>query len=210
MFNGRNGFKKDRGGTAYHIEVDITGGAWGIETGAWGSKAVPAAAFPCYEDCADHDRRFGWQTMKGVKMDKKTFEESLIRLFPESGREAVKHWFSFAEECTKMEQSPDFAPVSGKDAAIEKWLDATYKGLCRVRQEYGEKPAELICGLAVKHCLYPWEMMEAAKFLKNGGDIDGVVLQSVEGLLDECDAEKEACPPKKGQGRKRRWETCGC
>ena len=47
-------------------EWDITGGACGIETGAWGSKAVPAAAFPCYEDCADHDRRFGWQTMRGA------------------------------------------------------------------------------------------------------------------------------------------------
>ena len=39
-------------------------------------------------------------------MDKKTFEESLIRLCPESGREAVKHWFSFAEECIEMGQSP--------------------------------------------------------------------------------------------------------
>ena len=74
------------------------------------------------------------------------------------------------------------------------------KGICRVRQEYGEKPAELICGLAVKHCLYPWEMMEAAKFLKNGGDIDGVVLQSVEGLLDECDAGREAPVPEERAG----------
>ena len=40
MFYGRNGFKKDRGGTAYHIEVDITGGACGIETGAWDSKVL--------------------------------------------------------------------------------------------------------------------------------------------------------------------------
>ncbi len=69
-------------------------------------------------------------------MDKKTFEESLIRLCPESGREAVKHWFSFAEECIEMGQSPDFALVSDKDAAIGKWLDAIYKGICRVRQEY--------------------------------------------------------------------------
>lgn len=138
--------------------------------------------------------------MKGVKMDKKTFEESLIRLCPESGREAVKHWFSFAEECIEMGQSPDFALVSDKDAAIGKWLDAIYKEICRVRQEYGEKPAELICGLAVKHCLYPWEMMEAAKFLKNGGDIDGVVLQSVEGLLDECDAGREAPVPEERAG----------
>ena len=195
MFYGRNSFKKDRSGIAYHIEMDITGGACGIEAGAWDSKTVPAVARPCYEDCADHDRRFGWQTMKGEKMDKKTFEESLIRLFPESGGEAVKHWFSFAEECIEMGQSPDFALVSGKDAAIGKWLDAIYKGICRVKQQYGEKPAELVCGLSVKHCLYPWEMMEAAKFLKNGGDIDGVVLQSVEGLLDEYDAGREAHAP---------------
>lgn len=37
MFYGRNGFKKDRGGIAYHIEMDITGGACGIEAGAWDS-----------------------------------------------------------------------------------------------------------------------------------------------------------------------------
>lgn len=35
MFYGRDGFKKDRGGTAYHIEVDAVGGAYGIEAGAW-------------------------------------------------------------------------------------------------------------------------------------------------------------------------------
>lgn len=138
--------------------------------------------------------------MKGVRMDKKTFEESLIRMFPECGREVVQGWFAFADECIKMEQSPDFAPVSDKDATVEKWLDAIYKGLCRAKQEYGTKPAELICGLSVKHCLYPWEMMEAAKFLKNGGGIDDVVLQSVEGLLDECDAEKEACTPEERAG----------
>ena len=200
MFYGRNGFKKDRGGTAYHIEVDITGGACGIETGAWDSKTVPAAAIPCYEDCADYDRRLGWQTMKGVKMDKKTFEESLIRLFPECRREAVKHWTAFADECIKMEQSPDFSAVADKEATAERWLDAIYKGICRVRQEYGEKPAELVCGMSVKHCLYPWEMMEAAKFLKSGGDVDGVVLQSVEGLLDECGAGGEADTPEERAG----------
>ena len=134
-------------------------------------------------------------------MDKKSFEDSLIRLFPECSREVVQSWFAFAEEFTEKGQSPDLAPVSDKDATIEKWLDAVYKGLCRIKQEYGAKPAELVCGLSVKHCLYPWEMVEAAKFLKNGGGIDDVILQSVEGLLDECDAEKEACPPKKGRGR---------
>lgn len=131
-------------------------------------------------------------------MDKKTFEESLIRLFPECSREAVQGWFAFAEECIKMEQLPDFTLVSDKDAAVGKWLDAIYKGLYRAKQEHGAKPAEQICELSVKHCLYPWEMMEAAQYLKDGGNIDDVVLQSVEGLLDESDAEKEACTPKEG------------
>lgn len=66
MFYGRNGFKKDRGGIAYHIEMDITGGACGIEAGAWDSETVPAAARPCYEDCADYGRCFCRQTMKEV------------------------------------------------------------------------------------------------------------------------------------------------
>ncbi len=119
-------------------------------------------------------------------MDKKTFEESLIRLFPECRREAVKHWTAFADECIKMEQSPDFSAVADKEATAERWLDAIYKGICRVRQEYGEKPAELVCGMSVKHCLYPWEMMEAAKFLK--------------GLLDECGAGGEADTPEERAG----------
>lgn len=133
-------------------------------------------------------------------MDKKTFEESLIRLFPECGREAVQGWTAFAEECTGMGQSPDLAQVTDKDATERKWLDAIYRGLYRVKQEHGAKPAELICGLSVKHCLYPWEMMEAAKYLKNGGSIDDVVMQSVEGLLDECDAGKEARTPEERAG----------
>lgn len=132
-------------------------------------------------------------------MDKKIFEESLTRLFPECGGEVVQGWLAFAEECIKMEQSPDFAPVSDKDAAVEKWLDAIYKELYRAKREHGAKPAELICGLSVKHCLYPWEMMQAAKYLKNGGDIDDVVRQSVEGLLDECDA-REPVPPEEKKG----------
>ena len=66
MFYGRNRFKKNRSGTAYHIEMDITGGACGIEAGAWDSETVPAVTRPCYENCADYGRRFGRQTVKGV------------------------------------------------------------------------------------------------------------------------------------------------
>lgn len=68
-------------------------------------------------------------------MDKKIFEESLIRLFPGCSGETVQRWFSFAEECIEMGQSPDFLPVSDRDIAAGKWLEAIYKGLYRAGQE---------------------------------------------------------------------------
>ena len=66
MFYGRNGFKKDRSGIAYHIEMDITGGACDIEAGAWDSETVSAVPRPCYEDCVDYGRCFSRQTVKEV------------------------------------------------------------------------------------------------------------------------------------------------
>ena len=65
MFYGRDSFKKDRGGTAHHIEMDITGGACGIEAGAWNGKTVPAASCPGYEDRTYDDRCFVRQTVRG-------------------------------------------------------------------------------------------------------------------------------------------------
>ena len=65
MTYGRDGFKKDRGGIAYHIEMDIAGGACGIEAGDWDGKTVPAVARPCYEDFADDGRYLCRQTVRG-------------------------------------------------------------------------------------------------------------------------------------------------
>lgn len=144
-------------------------------------------------------------------MDKKTFEKSLGRLAPECSRDSIQSWIAFAEECVKMGQYPDFILVSDKDAAVEKWLDAVYIGLCRAKQKYGIKPVEQICRLSIKHSLYPWEIMLAAEYLKNGGDMEKVALLSVEGMFDECDAkafqkdseqlEKEACSQNRGRSR---------
>ena len=64
MFYGRDSSKKDRGGIAYHTEMDITGSAYGIEAGAWDGETVPAVTRPCYEDCADDGRRFGRQAVR--------------------------------------------------------------------------------------------------------------------------------------------------
>lgn len=66
MIYGRNRFKKDRSGIAYHIEMDIAGGACGIEAGTWNGKTVPAASCPGYEDCTDDGRCFSRQTVREV------------------------------------------------------------------------------------------------------------------------------------------------
>ena len=66
MRYGRDSFTKGWGGVAYHIEMDLTGVACGIEAGAWDSETVPAVTCPCHEDCVDYGRRSGRQTMKEV------------------------------------------------------------------------------------------------------------------------------------------------
>lgn len=50
--------------------------------------------------------------------------------------------------------------------------------------------------------------MEAAKYLKNDGNVDKVVMLSVEGMLDECDARvgpkaSEQMSEKKRRGKVR-------
>ena len=63
---GGNGFEKGGDGTADHIEMDIAGGACGIEAGTWNGKTVPAASCPSYEACTDDGRCFGRQTVREV------------------------------------------------------------------------------------------------------------------------------------------------
>lgn len=65
MFYGRDSFKEGRDSIAYPIEVDIAGGACGIEAGTLDGKTVSAIAYFGYEDCINNVWRFVKQTMKG-------------------------------------------------------------------------------------------------------------------------------------------------
>lgn len=118
-------------------------------------------------------------------MDKKVFEESLIRLVPGCSKQSIQGWIIFAEENVERGQDINLAPITDKDAAVEDWLDAIYIGLCRVKVSHGVKPVEQICSLSMTHSLYPYEMLLAGEFLKNGGSIAEVPLKSVDGLFDE-------------------------
>lgn len=116
-------------------------------------------------------------------MDKNKFEKSLTELIPECSKESIQGWFLFAEEMTKAGQDPKFNPVTDMRATIERWFDAIYDELCKVKQEYGIMPVEQICTLAITHALYPWEMMEAGKLFKNGSSKDEVMEMSIDGML---------------------------
>ena len=118
-------------------------------------------------------------------MDKKVFEESLIRLVPGCSKQSIQGWIIFAEGNVERGQDINLAPITDKGAAVEDWLDAIYIGLCRVKVNHGVKPVEQICSLSMTHSLYPYEMMFAGEFLKNGGSIDEVPTRSIEGLFDE-------------------------
>lgn len=118
-------------------------------------------------------------------MDKKTFENSLAELVPECSKQSIQGWVTFAEDNVERGQDINLEIIADKNAAVEAWLDAIYIGLCRVKVNHGLKPAEQICSLSMTHSLYPYEMMRAGEFLKNGGNIAEVPLRSGDGLFDE-------------------------
>ncbi len=83
-------------------------------------------------------------------MKQEEFSLALNALLPGCDPEAASKWAEFAAECAADEQFAYFIPTE-HDAAVEKWLDATFAGLCAVKQEYGQDIAAGVAGLIVSH-----------------------------------------------------------
>lgn len=112
------------------------------------------------------------------------FSLALNALLPGCDPEAASKWAEFAAECVDQEQFVYFIPT-GRDSAIEKWLDATFAGLYAVKQEHGPEVATKVAGLSCQRCaLYPGEMMSAAAVLKAGGDAEQISGMMAAGTLD--------------------------
>ena len=117
-------------------------------------------------------------------MKQEDFSLALNALLPDCDPEAASKWKEFAVECVDSEQFAYFIPVE-HDAAVEKWLDATFAGLYAVKQEYGPEIAAKVAGLSCQQCaLYPGEMFEAATVLKNGGDAERISSMIATGDLE--------------------------
>ena len=109
----------------------------------------------------------------GITQD--TFVRELQEQFSCS-EQAASRWIQFAEECVKESQYVEFQQITNGAAEKNRWMEATLAGLIHVRNTIGLDAAQKVCELAsVPQCLYPFEMIEAAKCLQNGGSLEDIV-----------------------------------
>ena len=118
-------------------------------------------------------------------MKRDEFALALNALLPGCDPEAPEKWAEFADENVDSQQFAWFIPMDDRDAAVEKWLDATFAGLYAVNREYGPEIAMKVAGLTCQRCaLYPGEMLGAADVLKNGGDAERISGMIASNLLE--------------------------
>ena len=104
-------------------------------------------------------------------MNSENFSVSLTQIAPMHKPEADQYWKDFAVECVASEQFVNFEVTADKALAIEKWLDVFSDSFLAIKKDLGEKAAEKNINFGCEQgCLYPGEMMQAAIYLKNGGD----------------------------------------
>lgn len=116
-------------------------------------------------------------------MEKEVFVRKLSELSGSDTAECASVWVEWAEECVAAKQYIDFNEKPD-DIAVAEWLDSVYASLYYVRKQYGEEIAARIVRLsAVKLCLYPFEMVSAAKELQNGGNEQRILRLMEEGYL---------------------------
>lgn len=93
--------------------------------------------------------------------------------------EATQVWIDFAAECIDAEQYADFISLGNAEADMARWLDALYAGFCQVRERFGPEMVRQVADLSLTPCcLYPYEMMQAAECLHEGGNA-GLILEKV-------------------------------
>ncbi|MCH5253385.1 MAG: hypothetical protein J1F41_00575 [Lachnospiraceae bacterium] len=114
-------------------------------------------------------------------MEKEIFVSKLSELSGEAKCAPV--WVEWAEECVAARQYIDFNEKPD-DIAVAEWLDSVYATLYFIRKQYGKEIVSKIVRLsAVKLCLYPFEMVSAAKELQNGGNEQRILRLMEEGYL---------------------------
>lgn len=117
-------------------------------------------------------------------MKKEEFIRKTKQLAEDVSEKNVKIWTEWAEECVEAKQYLNLVEKP-KHEAVGEWLEAMYKTLYFVRQEFGQEIAKKVIDLSEsKLCLYPYEMERAAKALQEGGSIELIYQLMNDGLLE--------------------------
>ncbi len=120
-------------------------------------------------------------------MEKEIFIKKLSELSGSDTAECASVWVKWAEECVAAKQYVDFNEKPD-DIAVAEWLDSMYATLYFVRKQYGGEIVARIVRLSdTKLCLYPFEMVLAAKELQNGGNEQSIFELMEEGYLTSDD-----------------------
>lgn len=110
--------------------------------------------------------------------------------------EAAERWCGWADdlhECDSSKADPETGEVEeGDDPVItaEEFLDRFMERLEVIAYTYGTETATKTLQSG---CYFPWEMMQAAKFIQIGGDPDKAQEISIEsGLFEETEEDEKA------------------
>lgn len=112
------------------------------------------------------------------------FAAALNEIRPGSGH-AAEIWNAWAEELEEYDRGGDpHRPFRNADSFRTEFLEL----FTEIQHQYGSEVTGQIISLGdVPHCLFPWEMTSAARYLAAGGSVEEIPKLSIEGALEDFD-----------------------
>lgn len=118
-------------------------------------------------------------------MKPEKFIRDVGQLLKDCPTENIERWVTWAKECVQSEQYLDFITLPAEQA-VSAWLDSYYASFYFIKQDFGKETAAKVVNLSSRPlCLYPFEMREAAKVLKDGGTCEKIEQMIEDGTLED-------------------------
>lgn len=118
-------------------------------------------------------------------MDREQFITKTRLLIKDALNEGVRTWITFAEENVSLEQYVEYFELP-KEEAISVWLGSIYAAFYFAKKEYGLDAAKKVVDLGSHNmCLYPYEIMTAARLMRDGATVDSICDGIEEGTLEQ-------------------------
>ena len=99
--------------------------------------------------------------------------------------ESITVWLKFAVDCVELKQIPNIDSDTDHARAVNWWLGSILAGFMEVEGVFGANIAKQVCELSlIQNCIYPYEMLQAAEHLQQGGNTCEIMDLSEKGLLN--------------------------